>query len=40
MSMYHCPECDRMCDDDWNPCTEDPRDKDKVLCSECEEEIE
>jgi hypothetical protein len=39
--MYRCNECDKFVDDDWHPCTEDPRLGQglELLCPDCAEEI-
>ncbi len=44
MSVYYCENCDYYFDDDYEPCSEDPKRKLGLLCPDCslnyEEEIE
>lgn len=43
MSIYHCNECDRMRDCDYDGCFEDPRNGPndfELLCEDCIGEVE
>ena len=46
MAMYHCPVCDNLIDDDWNPMCEHPYAKqfasykDEICCDECAQVLE
>ena len=40
MAMYICSRCGNYIDDDWHPCTEDPKDELGLMCPECAVEIE
>ena len=38
MAMYRCSRCENTIDNDWHPCTEDPRDELGLMCPDCAEE--
>jgi len=40
MSIFHCNHCDQDKDGDYDGCEYDPSDPSKVVCTECEEEIQ
>ena len=40
MAMYYCSRCGEMKDEDWNPCTEDPKDEFGLMCESCACEVE
>jgi len=40
MAIYRCFECDKMVDNDWNPCEEHPTKDNELVCPSCFEEYE
>ena len=40
MSMYRCSRCGGLKDNDYNVCTEDPREPLGLMCEECACEVE
>jgi uncharacterized CHY-type Zn-finger protein len=40
MALYKCFNCDRLIDDDIEPCTIHPTNKSELICEECAAEIQ
>ena len=41
MGMYNCSRCDRQyIDNDWHPCTEDPKEHLGLMCPICAQDAE
>jgi hypothetical protein len=35
MSIYNCSRCDEWYDGDYNVCSEDPKDNERLVCENC-----
>lgn len=40
MSIYHCSRCERFCDNDYDPCTIDPKNGLELMCENCTADAE
>ena len=38
MAIYRCSECDKMVDNDWEPCEEHPTKDNELVCPACFED--
>ena len=39
MSVYRCNHCDQFCDNDYSPCSADPKDPRELVCEDCAVEM-
>ena len=40
MAIYYCNHCGNLKDEDYNVCSEDPREANELVCEDCIVEIE
>ena len=40
MAIYYCNHCGNLKDEDYNVCSEDPREASELVCEDCIVEIE